>query len=79
MEEKQDEIDLKKLKGFFYSLYEVEEELGDYDDPNIEVITTDESYYIESLELRKEELELQINELLDKNYDNRDRSSNKKD
>lgn len=63
--EEGEKIDFKKLKGFFYSLYEVEEELGYYDDPNIEVVTTNDVYYMESLELRKEELEDQINELLD--------------
>lgn len=59
--------DFTRIKNFFYSLYETEEELSRWDaDDTLEVISGQEADFIESLELKKELLENSIKQLLEK-------------
>jgi len=53
-----------RLKNFYYSLYEVELEISQVDKAKKTIITSDEYDYIQSLELRKQELETNIKTLL---------------
>lgn len=55
---------LTRLKSFYYSLYEVELELSLVSKSKKKVISSDEYDYIQSLELRKQELETNIKTLL---------------
>ncbi len=63
------DIEFKRLRSFFFSLYEIEQELSLINSSLQVVITSDEYDYISSVKLRKEELLTKIIEILnvDKN------------
>lgn len=56
---------LNRLKNFYYSLYEVESELSLINKSKKTIISGSEYDYIQSLEMRKKELETNIEELFE--------------